>query len=258
LADASPAGRAFLDRELDLPKAWADDAARRREAGVPPEVACATKPQLAQAMLARAFAAGVPAAWVTGDEGYGADGAFRRWLEDAAGRPSGLAGAGDHPGWPAGAQERAARLVAALPQAAWAPRSAGAASQGERLSDWACLRLPYAGAPGTAHWLRARRRLSDPTEIASYRAFGPPATPVAALARGAGRRWAIEAGVADAKGTVGRDHSEGRRWTAWSRHVTLALLAHASREVTRRRAAAAATATATEAGTKGDPPPCSR
>jgi SRSO17 transposase len=47
-------------------------------------------------MLGRAFAAGVPAAWVAGDEVYGDDGAFRRWLEDAA-RPYVLAVSCDHP-----------------------------------------------------------------------------------------------------------------------------------------------------------------
>src|SRR5262245_33111074 len=35
LAYASAAGRAFLDRELYLPQGWAEDAARREEAGVP-------------------------------------------------------------------------------------------------------------------------------------------------------------------------------------------------------------------------------
>ena len=61
LGYASAKGRAFLDRELYLPEAWAMDAARRREAGVPEEVAFATKPELARRMLERAFAAGVPA-----------------------------------------------------------------------------------------------------------------------------------------------------------------------------------------------------
>ena len=41
LAYAGPAGRAFLDRELYLPKEWAADDARRREAGVPADVAAA-------------------------------------------------------------------------------------------------------------------------------------------------------------------------------------------------------------------------
>src|SRR5713101_5220267 len=82
LAYAAARGRTFLDRELYLPKEWAADAQRRQEAGVPSDVAFATKPQLAQRMLARAFAAGVPAAWVTGDAVYGGDRRLRIWLEE--------------------------------------------------------------------------------------------------------------------------------------------------------------------------------
>src|SRR5215469_15848845 len=90
LGYASAAGRTFLDRELYLPQEWADDAERRQEAGVPETIVFATKPALARQMLARAFAAAVPAAWVTGDELYGNDGALRRWLE-GEGRPYVLA-----------------------------------------------------------------------------------------------------------------------------------------------------------------------
>ncbi len=62
LAYAAPRGRAFLDRALDLPTAWAADHVRRQAAGVPPDVPFATTPALAQTMLAWAFAAEVPAA----------------------------------------------------------------------------------------------------------------------------------------------------------------------------------------------------
>ncbi|MBI4497349.1 MAG: transposase [Chloroflexi bacterium] len=81
-AYASPRGRTFLDRVLSLPREWAADEQRRREAGVPEAVAFQTEPGLARRMLARALAAGVPFRWVTGDE---ADGGNRRlwvWLEE--------------------------------------------------------------------------------------------------------------------------------------------------------------------------------
>jgi SRSO17 transposase len=42
-------------------------------AGIPEQVSFATKPHLATQMLTRTLDAGVPAAWVTGDEVYGAD-----------------------------------------------------------------------------------------------------------------------------------------------------------------------------------------
>ncbi len=60
---ASPKGAAFIDRELYLPSEWTEDPVRCREAGIPGAVGFATKGTLAQRMLARAFAAGVRAAW---------------------------------------------------------------------------------------------------------------------------------------------------------------------------------------------------
>ena len=90
LAYTSCHGTAFLDRALYLPGEWAGDPARCKKAGVPEGTAFATKPALAKAMLGRAFGAGVPAAWVTGDEVYGSDGGLRRWLE-GEGRPYVLA-----------------------------------------------------------------------------------------------------------------------------------------------------------------------
>ena len=118
LAYTSAQGRAFLDRELYLPEEWAADPARRAEAGVPVAVTFATKGQLAQRMLARAFAAGVPAPWVTGDEVYGNSGPLRSWLE-AQERAYVLAVSCDHLMWVDGQQQRVAGCFAAMPTGAW-------------------------------------------------------------------------------------------------------------------------------------------
>ena len=67
LGDAGQLGHALVDRKMSVPKAWANDRERCRQAGIPADRPLATKPQLACQMLARAFAAGVPAKWVTGD-----------------------------------------------------------------------------------------------------------------------------------------------------------------------------------------------
>ena len=234
LAYASPRGHAFLDRALYLPKTWAEDAARREAAGVPPDVRFATKGELAQAMLARAFAAAVPAAWVTGDEIYGNDGTLRRWLEGQQ-RPYVLAVARSHPIWHDGVQVRVEALLAEVPEDGWQRIEVGAGSKGPRLYDWACARLPYWTPEGWAQWLLIRRSVTKPEEVAFYRAFGPETTTVADLARVAGTRWTIEEGFQRAK-EVGLDQYEVRRWEGWYRHITLCLLAHAFLEATRAAA----------------------
>jgi SRSO17 transposase len=58
LAYASRFGHALIDRELYLPRSWTDDPERCRAAGISPEVEFTTKPRQAQAMIARAVAAG--------------------------------------------------------------------------------------------------------------------------------------------------------------------------------------------------------
>ena len=77
---ASDRGAAFIDRALYLPDEWMGDAERREEAHIPAGVGFATKGEIARDLLARAFAAGVPAQWVVGDTVYSAD-ELRRWLE---------------------------------------------------------------------------------------------------------------------------------------------------------------------------------
>ena len=114
---------------------------------MPPAVGFATKGQLAQAMLARAFAADVPAAWVTGDEVYGNTSTLRAWLEEEQ-RPYVLAVACDHLIWTGAQQQRADEHFAALPADAWVALSAGEGSQGPRLYDWAWSMLPGATTPG--------------------------------------------------------------------------------------------------------------
>jgi SRSO17 transposase len=110
LVYATDAGHAMIDRDLYLPQGWIDDPARCRAAGIPGQAGFATKPALAQAMIARALDAGVPAAWVTGDEVYGACPRLRAELE-ARGIGYVLAVACDHPVRAGGATQRADALL---------------------------------------------------------------------------------------------------------------------------------------------------
>src|SRR5713226_168717 len=105
LGYASPKGYAFIDRALYLPEEWTEDRVRCREAGIPDAVGFATKGELARAMLARAFAAGVRAVWVVGDTIYGSD-EVRTWLA-RQGQAYVLAVAETHPVWNEGRAQSA-------------------------------------------------------------------------------------------------------------------------------------------------------
>jgi SRSO17 transposase len=237
LAYASARGHAFLDRELYLPEDWAQDQERRTEAGVPEEVTFAKKAELARQMLARAVAAGVPASWVTADAHYGEDTELRRWLE-AQERSSVLAVTSSHPIWQEGQQSRADDVGNTVPADGWTIVRAGDGTEGNATYEWACLRLSYARAEGMAHWLLIRRNPRCPTECGYFRVYGPEETALAEMVRVAKLRWAIEESFQDAKGAVGLDQYEVRKWHAWYRHITLALLAHAYLEVISAHAAA--------------------
>ncbi len=215
---ASERGAAFIDRALYLPDEWMGDAARREEAHIPAQVGFATKGELARDLWARAFTAGVPARWVVGDTVYSGD-EVRRWLE-GQGRRYVLAVPSTHGIWTRAHQQTVEQLVAhQVPVAAWVRLSAGEGSQGPRWYDWACLALPYATAAGKGQWLLARRSVRDPSELAYDRVYGPvygPAdTPLGEMVRVAGRRWTIAEGFEQAKGEVGLDQYEVRRYDAW-------------------------------------------
>jgi SRSO17 transposase len=236
LAYASSGGRAFIDRELYLPKAWTDDRVRCRAARVPEQVGFRTKPQLARVLLERALDAGVPASWVTADEVYGQDPALRVWLEGRrmahvlAIKSSEPLAVGD-----GSATVSAAQLAAAVPAERWVGASAGHGAKGRRLYDWTRIQLTPPAASGWQRWLLVRRSRRD-GELAFYVCFAPASTSLVGLIRVAGIRWAIEDGFQQAKGEVGLDHYEVRRWPGWYRHITLALLAHAFLVVTRTTA----------------------
>ena len=235
LAYASRHGTAFLDRALDLPKEWTDDPKRCEKAGVPEGTAFATKPQLAKRMLERAFKAGVPAAWVTGDEVYGSDGNLRRWLEQE-GRAYGLAVRRNQFVWVGSRQVQVGALAASLPKRSWHKITIAAGSKGPRRYAWAWLPINHDLGPKWRRWLLIRKSLDEDEELAFYLAAGPARTTLTRLAQTAGARWSIEGGFESAKQEVGLADYEVRSGTGWYRHVTLSLLAHAVLAAVRRLA----------------------
>lgn len=227
---ASRWGHALIDRQLYLPKAWANEPERRARAHVPEDVAFATKPAIACEMVARLLDEGAPCAFVLADAVYGSDHRFRRMLEDR-GQPYVLAVRSNHTlrfleEW-ALVQTDPATMISQLPTEAWQPLSAGEGAKGQRLYDWAWVPLRYQTAEGFSRWLLARRSLRDPKNVAYYFAHARTGTKLAELTAAAGRRWTIEECFLRAKDDLGLDHCEARSWHGWHRHMSLVMAAAA-------------------------------
>ena len=189
-------------------------------------------------MLGRALDAGVPAAWVTADEAYGKDYKFRSWLEQRRiGYVVAVACNQVVPGHTG--TSRADVLASHAPQDAQKRRSCGEGAKGPRLFDWAVASLPCyedTTPPGWSRWLLVRRSLTRNSkgehELAYYLCCAPAGTADDELIRVAGTRWAVEECFQTAKNETGLDHYQVRRYDAWYRHITLAMLAHAYLAVT--------------------------
>lgn len=118
-------------------------------------------------------------------------------------------------------------IVEGIAEEEWQRLSCGAGAKGPRLYDWVRKSLSRWPNPEREHWLLVRRSIEKPEELAYYVVFAPTGTTLQTLASVAGKRWAIEECFEAAKGLVGLDQYEVRKWSAWYRYITLSLLAHA-------------------------------
>ena len=172
------------------------------------------------------MAAEIPAAWVAGDEVYGADpraaGGHSRARTGYVMAIAANRRVPTHAG-----PIRVDALPALIPAHAWQKHSAGAGAHGPRLYSWAWFRLLAEDHPDTVvHHLLIRR--NDATgEHAYLRCYSPGPVPLRTLVTVAGQRWRIEESFQTAKGLVGLDQHQVRRWRSWHRWTTLAMLAHA-------------------------------
>jgi SRSO17 transposase len=230
LAYASRYGQTLIDRQLYLPKEWAEDEARRASAHVPQSQAFATKPAIAAKLIADALDAGVPCAWVLADALYGSDSKLRSMLE-SRGQPYVLAVRSNHClrfVREQGIEQTDPETMAdELKPEAWQSHAAGEGAKGLRLYDWARIPLSSRPDPQWERWLLIRRSRREPNARAYYFVFAPVGTELSELAGAAGLRWTVEECFQRAKDDLGLDHCEARSWHAWNRHLTLVMAAAA-------------------------------
>jgi SRSO17 transposase len=244
-------GHTFMDRRLFLPEEWANDPARREEAGVPEGVVFRTKPELALEMLTVAVAEGVPFRWVGGDSVYGDSPTFvggvrqlgkwyvvdtgcdtRVWTEEpqvipAEQRPKPKRGPRCRQPLVVGEAKRVDEVIAALPAKAWRRVTVAEGSQGPRVYEYAEVWVWFSeeGLPGPKERLLVRRSIAQEPELKYHRSNAPAEVPLEKLAAVRGTRWTIEEDIQSAKGECGLDEYETRGWVGWHHHTALSILA---------------------------------
>src|SRR5664280_2686535 len=197
--------RVLLDRRLYLPKdSWLADRARCDEAGVPADTEFKTRPQQVSEMIDTARTAGISYVMAVPKTTP---------VTDTAGRAT-----------------EVQHLANKLNHTAWQRRACGIGSKGFRIYDWALI--PSAD---TDHEYMIRRSIDD-GELAFYHCYNPGHAGFGELVNVAGARWPIEECFGAAKNEVGLDEYQVRKYDAWHRHMTLAMLAHSFLAITAHQA----------------------
>jgi len=236
LSLATPTEHVPIDFELYLPESWTEDPARRKEARIPDSIQFQTKPQLGIAMVRRAIADGLPRGVVLADSAYGSSSEFRQelrelgldyavgvdpktsvWLVDAHSRCRGD---------PVSVRDIAQQIEArgGFRRCTWRK-----GTRQDLTARFALRRVMPSGvhAERDAQWLLVEWRDGESEPANYFLATLPVDITRRHLIRLVMQRWRTERVYEDLKGELGLDHFEGRRFTGWHHHVSVALCCYA-------------------------------
>jgi SRSO17 transposase len=229
----------LLDADSYLPKEWADDRRRCRDAGIPDTVVYRPKWQIALEQLDRALTHGVALDWLTFDEEYGRRPGFVAGLDERR-----LRFVGEVPrSFSCLARHRSGRRPEARTQGR-AAEEVGRTASAFRGQGWQVLRLERQTladqvwrVKAARVWLHSRSGWSEQSywllwasndvtgEEKFFLSNAPADTPVATLVRVAFRRACVEHAFRLCKSELGFTHFEGRNYGALQRHLSLCLAA---------------------------------
>lgn len=242
-----------LGMELYLPEAWATDADRRREVGVPKNVVFRTKPRIALGMVEKARKAGVEYACVLADAVYGDPNDFRERLRSwgspyalgvspskhrviAADTPLEPAGPSGRQGQPPKRARYPARVRRRSPLDIakgvkdWIEVSWGRGVKGPLKGLFHAERVRVVAGSSRRYatdevvWLLLEKR---GREFKAWFCWGVDDASLEELVSLAHFRWVVEQFHRDAKQELGVDEFEGRTWKGWNHHISMVLLAYA-------------------------------
>ena len=228
-----------VDFELYLPRSWADDPARRQEAGIPDDVEFRTKPELALAMIRRAIQDGLTPGIILADAAYGNSSDFRATLR--AGNLRYAVGIeGNTKVWPLqgpksrrGKARSARELAMAIGIRSYRKVTWRQGSKQPLWSWFARCRVVACHEDGTPpaerpeEWLLIEWPPDEPEPTKFSLITLPRSTNIKRLVRTVKERWRTERVYQDLKGELGLDHFEGRSYRGWHHHVSVALTCYA-------------------------------
>ena len=238
--------------QLYLPKEWAEDEARRSKAGIPEDIAFATKTALALKQLRAASRAKVPRGVVLADAGYGNDTDFRTgvrklgltyavgiqstttvWANgDAPMPPKRYGGRGRRPSRPrrgVGHAPLAAKTLAEqLPTRQYRTVRWREGKRGWLSSRFARVRVRAAhrdeGHP--EEWLLIEWPSDEAAATKYWLSTMPHNVSFRDLVRRTKLRWRIERDYQELKQELGLGHYEGRNWRGFHHHASLCIAAY--------------------------------
>ncbi len=236
LAYATAESYAPLDRQLYLPRGWAEDPQRRQATYVPEDVTFKESWRIGLELVDRS-GPGLPFGWVAGDDEFGRASEFRaalrlrrlRYVLDVPANTS-IRDLGEAPA--AGRRRPPWRRVdewaQAQPASRWRRVVVGDGAKGPRvvraLETWVQTR-DEDGYPGPRERLLVIRTVDHESQVWYTLSNAPAAEPLQQLVVVHGRRHSIEELLQAGKGEVGLGHYEVRSWVGWHHHMTLSLLA---------------------------------
>jgi SRSO17 transposase len=236
LAYVTAAGQTVVDRQLYLPREWADDDRRREQTHVPADVSFQESWRIGLTLLDRSGAA-LPFAWVAGDDEFGRCAAFRAGLRGRGWRyvldvPSNTlirdleeppAPGRCRPPW-----RRADAWAQALPRRRWRKVRLGAGAKGPRVV-WAAEAWVQTkdedGCVGPRERLVVIRSTDGEPQTWYTLSHTSAEVPLVKVVAVHSRRHGAEELFAAGKGEAGLSHYEVRSWVGWHHHMTLSLLA---------------------------------
>jgi SRSO17 transposase len=253
LSLATANGSVPLDYRLYLPKEWAEDKARCKRAGVPKEIAFATKGEIAWAQIEAALAAGIPRGPVLIDAGYGDEAALRDRLSAhgliyAVGiRPATAVWCDEHEPAPTPVKQSRGRprtrvlrdethqpigvreLALALPVASYRTVTWREGTNAALSSRFARVRVraAHADRPREEEWLLIEWPKGEAEPTRYFLSTLPADISFKELVATVKMRWRIERDYLELKQEVGLGHYEGRNWRGFHHHASLCIAAYA-------------------------------